>query len=148
MKMDVFRMRLIQAFLTGFKKIKMSYVGAMPPFWKEFLLMWLVSLRTAGDVRLASELRFAFLSRPHIIQLKTKLQTLKKGTESIIDYIQKIKHISDSLAYVSCPVDDEDLMLYTLNGLPSEYGPFKTSICTWSSPITIEDFMFLFCAKN
>lgn len=110
--------------------------------------MWLVSLRIVGDVWLALELRFAFLSRPHIIQLKTELQTLKKGTESIIDYIQKIKHISDCLAYVSCPVDDEDLMLYIVNCLPSEYGPFKTSICTWSSPITIEDFMFLFCAKN
>lgn len=90
----------------------------------------MVGLFTARDVWIALERRFISLSRSHIIQLKTQLQVIKKGNHSITEYIQKIKHLSDILAAVSCPVDDEDLIIHTLNGLPSEYGPFKTSIRT------------------
>ncbi|KAJ8622779.1 hypothetical protein MRB53_031308 [Persea americana] len=42
-----------------------------------------------------------------------------------------------------CPVDDEDLLTHTLNGLPSEYGPFKTSIRTQSSGISLEELHVL-----
>lgn len=112
------------------------------------VLAHVVSLKTSRDIWLALERRFASLSRSHIIQLKTQPQTIKKGTSSISDYIQKIKHISDSLATVLCPVDTEDLIIYTLNGLPLKYGPFKTSIRTRSAPLAIEELhVLLLCEK-
>lgn len=59
-----------------------------------------------------------------------------------------IKHISNSLGAISYPIDDEDLILYTLNGLPNDYAPFKTSIRTRSSPLTIEELhVLLSCDK-
>lgn len=67
------------------------------------------------------------------------MQTIKKGSSSITEYLQKIKHVADNLAAVACPVDDEDLIIHTLNELPRNYGPFKTYIRTRSSPISVED---------
>lgn len=73
---------------------------------------------------------------------------IKKGTSSISDYIQKIKHISDSLATVLCPVDTEELIIYTLNGMPLEYGPFKTSIRTRYALIAIEELHVLLLCEE
>ncbi|XXG59573.1 hypothetical protein AAC387_Pa04g1633 [Persea americana] len=103
------------------------------------VLAHVVGCQSAQEVWLALESRFASLSRSHIIQLKTQLQNIKKGSQSISDYLHRIKHLSDSLAVVSSPVDADDLVLYTLNGLPVEYNSFKTSICTRSSAISIEE---------
>lgn len=75
--------------------------------------------------------------------MKSKLQSIKKGSLSIDEYVKKIKHISDSLTVVCSPVDDEDIIIYTLNGLPPEYGPFKTSIRTRSAPILLEELHVL-----
>lgn len=73
---------------------------------------------------------------------------MKKGSQTITEYIQKIKHFSDSLLAALCPVDDEDLLIHTLNGFPSEFGPFKTSICTRSSLITIEELHVLLICEE
>lgn len=83
------------------------------------------------------------LSRSHIIQLKTQLQSIKKGAQSISEFIQRIKTIFDNLTATSCLVDDEDLIIHTLNGLPPKYGPFKISIQTRSSPISIGELHVL-----
>lgn len=86
--------------------------------------------------------------RSHIIQLTTQLQSTRKGNQSITEYAQKIKHISDTLAAISSPVDEEDLIIHTLNGLPQEFGPFKTSICTRSSSISLEEFQALLLCEE
>lgn len=83
------------------------------------ILAHVVGLSTARDVWVALERCFLSSSRSHIIQLKTKLQSVKKGTQSITEYIHQIKRLFDSLASVSCVVDYEDLIIHTLNGLPS-----------------------------
>ena len=113
------------------------------------VLAHVVGLKSARNVWLALERRFASLSQSHIIQLKTQLQTLKKGSQSIADYFQKVKYIADSLTTSSSPIDDDDLIIYILNGLPSEYAAFKTSIRTGSAPINIEELQeLLFCEES
>lgn len=47
----------------------------------------------------------------------------------------------------SCQVDDEDLIIHTLNGFTFKYGPFETLMCTWSSPIGIEELHALLCEE-
>eukprot|EP00268_Persea_americana_P030078 TRINITY_DN29121_c0_g1_i1.p1 TRINITY_DN29121_c0_g1~~TRINITY_DN29121_c0_g1_i1.p1 ORF type:complete len:179 (+),score=29.74 TRINITY_DN29121_c0_g1_i1:418-954(+) len=79
----------------------------------ETVLAHVVGLSSAQAVWTALEKHFASISRSHIIQLKTQLQSAKKGTQSITDYIQKIKHLSDSLASASSPLDDDGLVIYT-----------------------------------
>lgn len=131
----------------GSNKIKTSCVGLTWPL-SESVLEHVVGLTSAWAVWVALERCFASLSRSHIIRIISQLQTVKNGTQAISEYIQKIKHVSDSPVAVCCPVDDEDLIIHTLNGLPSEYGPFKTSIRTCSSRITIEELHVLLLCEE
>lgn len=85
-----------------------------------------------------------------VLQLKSQLQKHqeRRSGQSITKYIQKLKHLSDSLAPVSCPVDDEDMILHTLNGPPQDYAAFKTSIRTRSAPITIKELHALLLGEE
>ena len=49
---------------------------------------------------------------------------------------------------VSSPIDADDLIIYTLNGLPAEYNSFKTSIRTRSSAISIEELHVLLLVEE
>ncbi|GMQ02736.1 hypothetical protein CsSME_00048827 [Camellia sinensis var. sinensis] len=44
------------------------------------------------------------------------------------EYLTQIKEISNQLRLASSMVDDEDMVLRTLNGLPEEYDAHKTAI--------------------
>lgn len=57
----------------------------------EGVLAHVVGHSTTKDVWTALELRFASLTRSHVIQLKTQLQAIKKGNMSIADYAQEKK---------------------------------------------------------
>lgn len=114
----------------------------------ERVLAHIVGLKTSRAVWVALEKRFASLSRSHIIQLKTQLQSIKKGSQPISEYVQRIKHLVDSLAMALCLMDDEDLLIHTLNGLPSKNGPFKTSIRTRSSPTSLEELHALLLCEE
>ncbi|XP_010265492.1 PREDICTED: uncharacterized protein LOC104603211 [Nelumbo nucifera] len=67
-------------------------------------------------------------SRARILQLKRQLQTLKKGSLSISDYIQKEKAISDKLSAILEPISNFDLILYILSGLSNEYESLVMAI--------------------
>lgn len=112
----------------------------------ENVLAYVVGLSTSRVVWKILEWWFASLFRSHIIQLKTQIQTIKKRGQKIFEFLHCIKSIADKLSVVSSPIDDEDLILYTLNGLPQEYGPFKIVIRIRATPITFEElYVLLLC---
>jgi hypothetical protein len=47
---------------------------------------------------------------------------------NISDYSTKVENLADALASIGTPVDDEDLVAMTLNGLRKNYSQFRTSI--------------------
>jgi hypothetical protein len=47
---------------------------------------------------------------------------------NINDYFIKVKNLADALASIGAPVDDENLVAMTLNGLGKYYSQFRTSI--------------------
>lgn len=89
------------------------------------LLPYVIGLSTSRSVWEMLEKRFASISRSHVLQLKSKLQTLKKGSSSIDQYLHQAKDVTDSLAAAG-HLDDTDLIFHTLNGLPLEYDSFST----------------------
>ena len=91
--------------------------------------------------------RFTSLSRSHIHQLKNKLSSIMKKSESMEDYLAQIKSLADQLALAASPIEDEDLVLITLNGLPSEYNALKVAIRARSEAITMEDLASLLCSE-
>ena len=63
------------------------------------------------------------------------------------EYLSKIKALVSQLALASVIVEDEDLVLITLNGLPSEYDAFTTAIRARSDTITMDDLSSLLCSE-
>jgi len=51
-----------------------------------------------------------------------ELHNLQKNKMNISDYSTKVKNLLDVLAFIGAPVDDEDLMVITLNGLGKDYS--------------------------
>jgi uncharacterized spore protein YtfJ len=62
------------------------------------------------------------------MQLKQELHNLQKNKMNINDYSTKVKNLADALASIGAPIDDEDLVVVTLNGLGKDYSQFYTSI--------------------
>jgi hypothetical protein len=62
------------------------------------------------------------------MQLRQELHNLQKNKMNISDNFTKVKNLVDVLASIRAPVDDEDLVVVTLNGLGKDYSQFRTSI--------------------
>jgi hypothetical protein len=62
------------------------------------------------------------------MQLKQKLHNIQKNKMNINDYSIKVKNLADALASIGAPIDDEDIVAVTLNGLGKNYSQFHTSI--------------------
>jgi hypothetical protein len=56
------------------------------------------------------------------MQLKQELHNLQKNKMNISDYSTKVKNLADVFASIGTPVDDEDLVAVTLNGLRKDYS--------------------------
>lgn len=76
------------------------------------------------------EQRFGKVSATHILQLRSRLH---------LEYLQKIKHISDSLMVAGAPISDHDLIVVTLNGLLGECESFIESIMLRISFTTLDE---------
>ena len=73
-------------------------------------------------------LRFASPDRHNILLLKSNLQALKKGSDNIETFFEKIKVATDTLATVGVFLDDEDIVDIILRGLPTEFAAIKAVI--------------------
>ncbi len=62
------------------------------------------------------------------MQFKQEVHNLQKNKMNISDYSIKVKNLADVFASIGAPIDDEDLMAITLNGLGKDYSQFYTSI--------------------
>ncbi|KAK9912821.1 hypothetical protein M0R45_036661 [Rubus argutus] len=85
-----------------------------------------VGSRSAYEMWKNLKLKFAASNRQNIVQLKTNLQNVKKGTDNIETYLDRIKAARDALATVGVFLDDEDIVVTVLRGLPSEFAAIKT----------------------
>ena len=73
---------------------------------------------------------FSVNTKARKIQLKQELNTLKKGTMTVNEYVLKVRSIADALAAIDAMPDDDDLVSSTLGGLNNEkaWKSFVTSI--------------------
>ncbi len=56
------------------------------------------------------------------MQLKQELHNLQKNKMNINDYSTKVKNLAYALASIGAPIDDENLVVVTLNGLGKDYN--------------------------
>jgi hypothetical protein len=67
---------------------------------------------------------------------------------NINDYSTKVKNLADALASIGAPVDDEDLVAMTLNGLGKEYSQFHTSIAIRETFPDFQDLITLLISEE
>ena len=89
-----------------------------------------IQCKTSHEVWTVLASRFTSLSRSHIHQLKIKLSKIVKKGTSMEESLNQFQVLSDQLALASSPIDDEDLVMLILNGLPEEYNATNTAIRT------------------
>ncbi|PKU63435.1 Retrovirus-related Pol polyprotein from transposon TNT 1-94 [Dendrobium catenatum] len=70
------------------------------------------------------------------------------NNQSMVQYLTQIKTIADNLSAAGMNLDQEDITLYTLNGLPSSYNAFKTSIRTMLQPIDLDNLYSLLISEE
>lgn len=73
--------------------------------------------------------------------MKGELQSLTKGSLSMLEYIERKRAIADSLAENLKPISTEDLIHYILMGLDSSYGPFITAYMVKDDQSSVDDLI-------
>ncbi|KAL5549500.1 hypothetical protein UlMin_004731 [Ulmus minor] len=76
-------------------------------------------------------------SRARVMQLCLELQTMKKGSISMIGYLIKIKGIADSLGAIGELVSEQDQIMNLFAGLGADYNVFVTTINTRDDRISL-----------
>jgi gag-polypeptide of LTR copia-type len=83
-------------------------------------------------------------SMARVLELKLKLQTVKKGNATCSQYIQQVQSIADQLRSIGSDLSDQDLVLYTLQGLGTDFENFVTTISLRSGSVTMNELRSLF----
>ena len=94
------------------------------------------------------ENRFSSVSRSHFMNLKSELHNLKKGSDTVDVYLQKIKVVRDKLLAVEVIVDDEELLHIAIKGLPKEYNAFRSAIRTRSTQLGFDELSTMLNAEK
>uniref|UniRef100_A0A2N9G177 Integrase catalytic domain-containing protein n=1 Tax=Fagus sylvatica TaxID=28930 RepID=A0A2N9G177_FAGSY len=81
--------------------------------------------------------------RANVLNLKLELQSIKKGSDSVSTYLQRIKAVRDKLSAVGVQSDPEELLHVILKGLPKEYASFASAIRTRDGVLSLEKLSVL-----
>ncbi|CAN6714913.1 unnamed protein product [Malus baccata var. baccata] len=95
---------------------------------------------SSRDLWIRLQEQFSTVSRTSIFQMKVDLQNVKKGSDSVSLYLQRIKAARDYLATAGVVFADEDIVILALNGLPAEYNTFRCVVRGRESVIFLKEF--------
>lgn len=86
--------------------------------------------------------------RTSIFQMKSNLQNIRKGADSITKYLLKIKAGKDYLSGAGVYFVDEDIVIVAPNGLPLEYNTFRCVVRGRENVITLKEFRSQLVSKE
>ncbi|KAI0496608.1 hypothetical protein KFK09_022928 [Dendrobium nobile] len=69
-------------------------------------------------------------------------------TQTMTQYLTEIKTIVDQITAAGSTIEDENILMYTINGLPPAYQAFITSIRTTLHPISLDDLYSLLLSEE
>ncbi|XP_038973307.1 uncharacterized protein LOC103697397 isoform X2 [Phoenix dactylifera] len=82
---------------------------------------------------------YANKSRSHVMQLKESLSLAQRGSSSVTEYLQLVKGLADELAAIDAPLSSDDLTLYVLNGLGSDFRDIVAPIRAREKAFSFEE---------
>ncbi|KAJ8627973.1 hypothetical protein MRB53_021280 [Persea americana] len=133
---------------TSLQKQDQTLVSWIKSTLTEHALTQVVRLKTGFEIWKFLELQYSTRSRSRKAQLLLQLQTLRKGTSNITDYLHRAKFIADSLAAIGYPVPDEDLILAIVGGLPKSYDNLYMHVTSNSDSTSIEELHSLMLSQE
>jgi gag-polypeptide of LTR copia-type len=83
-----------------------------------------------------------------VLDFKLQLQTAKKGASTCSQYLQQMQSLADRLLSVGTTVTDQELILYILQGLGSDFESFVTAFTMRSIPPSMLEFSNLLLAHE
>ncbi|KAL6190326.1 hypothetical protein ACLB2K_036724 [Fragaria x ananassa] len=104
-------------------------------------LTLVVGCGTSMEVWLTLKQRYATVSDFHIMQLKSSLQSIQKGSDSIEKHLLIFKSVRDQLAVLGVRISDQDVKALILVGLPNVYGHTRQIIRSKNN-IDLEDVSY------
>ncbi|KAL5761291.1 hypothetical protein ACOSQ2_020129 [Xanthoceras sorbifolium] len=78
-----------------------------------------------------------------ILNLRQQLQTIKKGSHSVSDFVLKIKNSRDALLTAREEVSERDLLLSLMHRVGLEYDAIVVLISSQRSTMSLEEAQFL-----
>ncbi|PKU69917.1 Retrovirus-related Pol polyprotein from transposon TNT 1-94 [Dendrobium catenatum] len=112
------------------------------------ILPYVLSVNHCSEIWQTLETRLQSCTRSRIAHLKNELHSLSMKEKTMTQYLLAVKATVDSLAAAGSPVDVEDVIHYTLNGLPNTYQAFKTAIRTNLRSMSLDELYTLLCSEE
>ncbi|KAI0495511.1 hypothetical protein KFK09_021812 [Dendrobium nobile] len=112
------------------------------------ILPYVLSLDHCAQIWDTIARRLQSNTRSRTIQLRNELHHLSMKNQSMPQYLLAVKSIVDAIAATGSPLDPEEVIFYTLNGLPVQYQSFKTAIRTNLQPLSLDDLYTLLCSEE
>jgi hypothetical protein len=78
-------------------------------------------------------------SRARSINTRIALTTMKKGDMTMSEYFTKMKFLTDNMAAVGKPLDDEELIRNILTGIDEVYNPVVTVVAAQDEAIMVSN---------
>ncbi|KAK6779966.1 hypothetical protein RDI58_022150 [Solanum bulbocastanum] len=72
------------------------------------------------------------------MSLKQRLSVIQRGEQTISEYLQQIRTIAVILALIGLPILQDDLILYTFNGIGPDYKEIVAPIKAYDTCISFE----------
>ncbi|KAE8703804.1 hypothetical protein F3Y22_tig00110462pilonHSYRG00109 [Hibiscus syriacus] len=103
------------------------------------LLPQFVGAETAAAVWETILKFFAKRSTMSVMSLHYKLQSIRKGNDSMRMYLTRIKEVCDTLASCGSNVPPVEQIVSILRGLPREYQPFMVVVSTTKDALSVDN---------
>ena len=109
----------------------------------ESILGHVIHCTSSAQIWLTLQQFFTTTSKAWVLQLRFQLQSTKKVGLSIQDNILKIRGIGDSLNSTGLILYDEELLLYILGGLKSEYDPVVINLTSRHESVSLQEAQYM-----
>ncbi|KAJ1698573.1 hypothetical protein LUZ63_007085 [Rhynchospora breviuscula] len=83
-----------------------------------------------------------------VLELRLLLQTSKKGGTICIDFIQQMQSIADRLRSIGSEISEQNLVIYTLQGLGTDYDNFVTAFTMRQQASSMTELQSLLLARE
>ncbi|KAJ6918083.1 hypothetical protein NC651_012338 [Populus alba x Populus x berolinensis] len=111
-------------------------------------ISYVIGCVSSHDMWIQLKDRFSTISKARIFQMKSELQTIKKGSDTVTQYLQKIKDARDHLSAAGVYFEDDDIVILALNDLPSDYNTFRCMVRGRDNVLSLKDFRSQLLAES